>query len=277
MEDAAHQRTLAGAGDTGHAHQPLQRHAHVDPPQVVQAGLGDIEPVVRLGRAAILSDQRMPDGIRQAAASGGVRVGLQLRHRALGHHAPAVDAGARPQVDDVLGAADGVFVVLHHQDGVALAFQPAEGVQQHAVVARVQADGGFVQDVAHALEVGAQLGRDADALGFAARKRGRGAVQVQVGQPHLLQEVQTGADFRHDVLGDFRITPGERQGLEAVRGLLHGERRVLGDVAFPEVDRQRLRLEPAPGAGPADPGLMIVVILQPDGFLPGLLLVEPAQ
>ncbi len=219
----------------------------------------------------------MPDGVRQASAGGGVRVGLQFRHRALGNHAPAVNPGTRPQVDDVLGAADGVLVVLHHHDGVALAFQPAEGVQQHAVVPRVQADGGLVEDVAHPLQIGAQLGGDADALRLPAGERGRGPVQVQVGQPHLLQEVQPRADFRHDVLGHLGIPPGERQGLEAVGGLLHGERRVLGDVAFPEVDRQRLRLEPAPGAGPADTGFVVLLFLQPDGFLAALLGVETGQ
>jgi hypothetical protein len=70
--------------------------------------------------------------------------------------------------------------------------RPALGqrVQQHAVVARVQADGGLVQHVAHALQVAAQLRGQADALRLAAAERGRGAVQRQVAQAHLGQEAR---------------------------------------------------------------------------------------
>jgi hypothetical protein len=41
----------------------------------------------------------------------------------------------------------------------------------------VQADGGLVEHVAHALQIGAELRREADALRFAARKRWSGAIQ----------------------------------------------------------------------------------------------------
>ena len=39
--------------------------------------------------------------------------------RAVGYHVAAVLAGPRPQIDDVIRRADGLFVVFHHQDGIA--------------------------------------------------------------------------------------------------------------------------------------------------------------
>jgi hypothetical protein len=127
-----------------------------------------------------------------ARQPAGHRVGLprQVGHRALGHQPAAALAGAGADVDDVVGAADGVLVVLHHHQRVALVAQLGQRVQQDAVVARVQADGRLVQHVAHALQVAAQLRRQADALRLAAAERGRGAVQRQVAQAHLFQELE---------------------------------------------------------------------------------------
>ncbi len=62
----------------------------------------------------------------------------------------AVDAGAGPDVEHVVGGADGVLVVLDDDDGVAEVAQPLEGFEQARVVALVQADRGFVQHVEHA-------------------------------------------------------------------------------------------------------------------------------
>ena len=57
---------------------------------------------------------------------------------------PAV-APFRAQVDQPVGGADDVQVVLDHQQGVAVAQQPLEGPQQGGDVVEVQAGGGLVQ------------------------------------------------------------------------------------------------------------------------------------
>ena len=51
----------------------------------------------------------------------------------------------------MFGAPDGVVVVFYHHQGIAIAFEPGQRAEQDSVVTRVQADGGFVQDVADAL------------------------------------------------------------------------------------------------------------------------------
>ena len=71
---------------------------------------------------------------------------------------------AGPHVDQMVGGADGVLVMFHHQNGVAEVAQPPQRAQQAFVVALVQADRGFVQHIQHAGQAGADLAGQADAL-----------------------------------------------------------------------------------------------------------------
>ena len=157
--------------------------------------------------------QGVAHGLAQVAARGGFGRGGQVGHAALGDEAAAAHARAGADVDQVLGAADGVFVVLHHDQRVAFGRELVQRVQQDVVVARMQADGGFVEHVAHALQVAAQLGGQADALGFAAAERGRAPVQREVAQADLLQKFKAAADFGQQIARNFRFAP-----LQAQRG-----------------------------------------------------------
>ena len=69
----------------------------------------------------------------------------------------AVDAGAGAHVDDMVGVADRVLVMLDHQHGVAEAAQALERFEQAVVVLLVEADRGLVEDVEDAREAGADL------------------------------------------------------------------------------------------------------------------------
>jgi hypothetical protein len=94
------------------------------------------------------------------------------RERARGHQFAAQPARARAEIDHVIGALDGFRVVLHHQHRVAHIAQMRERFEQAAVVARMQADGRFVEHVQHAAQLRADLRGQPDALRFAAGKRG---------------------------------------------------------------------------------------------------------
>jgi hypothetical protein len=89
--------------------------------------------------------------------------------RARVHDLAAVLARAGPDVDDVVGLADGVLVVLDHDDRVAEVAQPHQGVDEAVVVALVQADRRLVEHVEHADQARADLGGQPDALRLAAR------------------------------------------------------------------------------------------------------------
>src|SRR5216684_3394266 len=57
------------------------------------------------------------------------------------------DAGARPHLDDVIGRANRVLIVLDDDDGIADVAEPLERRDHLHVVFRVQADAGLVEDV----------------------------------------------------------------------------------------------------------------------------------
>ena len=139
-----------------------------------------------------------------------------LRHdvlgRALGDDLAAVDAGGRADVDDVVGRADRVLVVLDDDHGVAEVAQVAQRLEQARVVALVQADRRLVEHVEHAGQARADLRGEADALALAAGERAGIARQRQVVEADVVQEVQALADLLQDAAGDLVLLRGERRG-----------------------------------------------------------------
>ena len=134
--------------------------------------------------------------------------------------------------------------------------QALEAVEQAVVVARVQADRGLVEDVEHAHQARAHLGREPDALPLAARERGAGAVEGEVAEADFEQEAQPLADLAQDAVGD-----------DALRGRRARARRRSPPPASTESARQvgdreappiahaaRLGAQPRALAGGAGPG-----------------------
>ena len=81
---------------------------------------------------------------------------------------PAVFASARPHVHQIVSAADRVLVMFDHDYGIAQVAQLTEGAQQPVIVALMQSDRGFVENIKHAGQAGADLAGKADTLRFAA-------------------------------------------------------------------------------------------------------------
>ena len=177
------------------------------------------------------------------------RIALQRLRGAGGHHASAAHAGTGTQVDDVIGAADRVLVVLDHDQGVAGRRQLIQRVEQHRVVARMQADGRLIEHVAHALQIRTELRGQADALRLAARERRRRAIERQVAQAHALQKVQPAGDLGQHIARDGALARTEPQLLEERAQLRDRQRGQLGDRAFAKAQLQRDRIEPRTVAG----------------------------
>src|SRR5215469_18235909 len=85
----------------------------------------------------------------------------------------------------------------------------------------MQSDGGLVEHVAHALEVGAELRRETDALRLAARERGGGAIELQVAEPNALEELQSRPDLAQQIAGDCALARTESQAREELRARGH--------------------------------------------------------
>ena len=120
------------------------------------------------------------------------------RDRAGVHDVAAVLPRARADVDDVVGGADGLLVVLDHDDRVAQVAQPLQRGDEPLVVALVQADGGLVEHVEHADQTAADLAGQADALRLAARQGAGRAGERQVVEPDVEQELHALAHFLED-------------------------------------------------------------------------------
>ena len=87
----------------------------------------------------------------------------------------AFGARAGADVDHDVGLAHRVLVVLDHDQRVAEIAQRLERGQQPVVVALVEPDRRFVENVEHADQRAADLRRQANALRLAARERRRRA------------------------------------------------------------------------------------------------------
>jgi len=98
-------------------------------------------------------------------------------------HLASPGAGARPDVDDPVGATDDLHVVLDDEHAVAPGAEGLEHLDQRLGVGRVQARARLVEHVDDAEEPRAQLRRDPQPLHLARRERRRRAVEAEVAEP----------------------------------------------------------------------------------------------
>jgi hypothetical protein len=118
-------------------------------------------------------------------------------------------ASAGADINHLVRASNRFFVVLHHEQGVAARLQGGEHVEKDPIVARVQTNGRFVQDVADALQGGAQLGGQANSLGLATRKGRSRSIEAQVAQADVAQETKPGLNLRQQITRDGRLAACE--------------------------------------------------------------------
>ena len=246
VQDLVDQRRLARARHAGDAGEQAEGELDVDVGQVVLPGAPHGEQAAVAGAAA--------GGHLDAALAGQILAGdrlldlQQLGHRAGADDAPAVLARAGADVHHVVGGADGLLVVLHHQHGVAQVPHPHQGLDQALVVPLVQADGGLVQHVEHPHQAGADLAGQPDALGLAAGQGGGAAGQVEVVEAHVEQEPEPRADLLEHLLGDHGVAVVELQLHQGLGRLGYGHRAQLVDAVAADGDGQRHGVEPGPGA-----------------------------
>jgi hypothetical protein len=108
---------------------------------------------------------------------------------------------------------------------------------RRSVVALVQADGRLVEHVEHAHEARADLAGQTDALGLAARQRGRRAVQREVVEAHVEQEAERAL-----------ISLRTRSAIDAV-SLGELSREGVGRVGDRDMDDSSWMLRPSIGDG----------------------------
>src|SRR5579863_4119214 len=105
--------------------------------------------------------------------------------------------------------ADRVLVVFNDKDGIAQVAELLERMNQPGVVALVESDGWFVENVQNAAKARADLRGEADALAFAAGKRGRAAIKREIAESHRAKEFQPLLDLAADAIGDKSLARRE--------------------------------------------------------------------
>ena len=151
LENVGDQGGLARTGDAGDRDEQAQRELGRDIAQVVFTRAVHREQACRVARTTV---PRHVDATRTAQIlsrnrGGGVD---HIVNRASRDDFAAMLASARTEIDEVVGLANRFFVVLDDDDRVAEITELLERVEQPPVVALVQADAGFVEDIQHADE-----------------------------------------------------------------------------------------------------------------------------
>ena len=156
---------------------------------------------------------------------------------------PAVLPRARAHVDEPVGRAHHLLVVLDHEHGVAEIAQALECPDQLVVVPLVKADRRLVQDVEHADELGADLRRQPQPLCFPSRQRRRGAVELQVADADVVEKHQALADLLHDARADELLGLRELELVQEFERTGDGHLRELVNVLVADRDGEHLGLQ----------------------------------
>lgn len=214
------QGRLAGAGDPGDAGHHPDRQVQVDVAQVVAARPLEFQPFA--GERGALGGDGDLLAAREIVTGKRLGVGDDLLRRALGDDGAAVHPGTRADVEHVVGEANGILVVLHHDHRVAEIAQVSERLEQPLVVALVQADGGLVQHVHDPHQTGPDLAGQPDPLRLAAGEGLGTAGQAQVVETHVHQEAEALDDLFEDLLGNLGALAGEVQPFEEGQRIADG-------------------------------------------------------
>ena len=139
-----HERGFAGPRDAGDDAQRTERQAQRHVLQVVLTGAGQDEVATSRAPRQRRGDRFAP---REIACGERARRFAELVLRAAEDDLATALAGARPELDDVVGRLDERAVVLDDDDGVAGRRELAAEIGQPRGVARVESNGRFVEDV----------------------------------------------------------------------------------------------------------------------------------
>src|SRR6266404_6945767 len=223
IENVVDERGLAGAGHAGDDREHPKRKRDIDVFQIVGAGAENLNRFA-VGAAAFFGNGDF-GGTTQILTGEGFRRVFDLLRLALGDEVAAGVARAGAEVDNEIGAADGVFIVFDDEDGVAKIAKMFERAEEAIVVAGVEADAGLVKDVQNAAKARADLSGEANALGFAAGERGSRAIEAEITETDREKEIDALGDFLEGTRSDFFLAGSQLREDFVHRGTRGSERK----------------------------------------------------
>ena len=199
-ENVIDERRFSRAADAGDADEETERNLDVDVLKVIVPSADDTEPLLAAGPALRRNQNLFLAG--KVLSGEAVRMHYDVREGAGCHHLAAADAGARTEINEIVGRPHGLLVVLDDDDGVAHVAEFFEAAEQAVVVAWVQADARLVENIEHTNESAADLTGKANALGLTAGERRRGAVERKIVQADVHQEAEPAANLLEHLASD---------------------------------------------------------------------------
>src|SRR3546814_4167649 len=95
--------------------------------------------------------------------------------------------------------------MLDDDHRVAKVAEPFQCREQPVVVALMEADAWFVENIEHPRQAAADLAGETDALAFAAAERAAGAVEVQIIEPDIVEKAEPLVDLLQNRFGDLLL------------------------------------------------------------------------
>ena len=97
-------------------------------------------------------------------------------------------SGSRPDIHDTVGRTHGIFIMLHHKNGIAEIPQMQKRLQQLVIIPLVKSDTRLVQNIGNTDQAGTNLGSKTDTLRLAAGQSAGSPGQGQIIKAHINQE-----------------------------------------------------------------------------------------
>ena len=249
IENIVYQGRFAAAAYACYDSKDSERNADINIFEIVGAGAVNRQhPAIAL--PAMLRN-------RDEFAAAKIGTGNRFRHllnffyRALGHHFTAMLACSRTDVDNLVGSIHRFLVMLNNNQRIAQIAQMLERFQQLAVIALMQADARFVQNIQHARQAAAYLRCQTDALRFAAAQRPRASVERQVIKAYVVEELQARHNLLQYLMRNYLLLRRQLQLCKELQAVAHRQRSNLADIFTADKNCQCLRLQTAAMAGRA--------------------------
>ena len=220
-EDVVHQRAFSRSGNSGHADETSERKSDIDVLEVMVASSDDGQ-CFPVAAAPFVLERDPPLATEELPGDALFVLGDFLRRPGC-HDVTAAYAGPRTEVDHMVGRPDRRFVMFDDNDGIAQVAQMGQRLQQSLVVARVQSDRRFVEDVKDSDEAASDLAGQSNPLGLAAGERGGSPVEREVIETDVEQELEARTDFLEDFDSDCLLDRIESEFGEEGEGIGDGE------------------------------------------------------
>ena len=216
IQHVFHQRRFARAGHAGQTHQPAEGNGDIDILKIMRARALDGQPLFFSDRPAFVRERNgQPAG--QVLTGQGLLVFEQPGIRPVEHDLAAFFTGQGAQVDDIIGLANNLRVVLDHHDRIPVVAQVLQNTDQTLTVARMQANRRFVQNIQGVDQSGTNRRGQVHPFQLAAGQGAGLPVQGQVFHADLDQIAQAFPNLVQHELGDLLLIGGQPEGGEEFR------------------------------------------------------------